>query len=434
MKTQKKQSKKSKLEWDDPEEEFSWDTDETPTKASSKESVETSQSAGSGPSIKKPLSKFSLAILKKQSPFALTPNQPSSEARLTGKKGRRGGRMLTITLDANSKDLNPSDMIREVIACKNIIDDRYDDPEFCSKLFYRMGNIPAYILAGDRDRFYQWLFAAETLRLNPEFKNHGVDELSRTDRNKDYDASKHQPELDGTVWGGVEPVQTPKTVRDQMAQSKKDNIEKTREDAKPAKVYDPEKDTYYQRWKMAEARARIPRKEWEGKTDAMFEAMIKYCYGWLRDIGEVPQPYPDPIDLFWQRPRPGSMDMSVAAVEARTKVTGKIIKFLHSSMSQPGVREKMELGRKPLSYRVVLAAKNLATKIEWYCNPDPIHGKDIDTVKKVALDYFNAHFPIDTQGAKPGPLETLDPGYVDYIRICRTYGLDEGTLLHEADL
>lgn len=434
MKTQKKLSKKSKLEWDEPEEEFSWDSDETTESQSLLESDETKKSSESGTSAKKPLSKFSLAILKKKSPFALTPNQPSSEARLSGKKGRRGGRILTLTLEADAKNLNPSDMIREVIACKNIIDERYDDPEFCSKLFYRMGNVPAYILAGDRDRFYQWLYAAETLRLNPEFKNSGIEELSHTDRNKGYDASKHQKELDGTVWGGVEEVQTPKTVRDQMAQSKKDNIEKTREDAKPAQVYDHENDPYYQKWKMAEARARIPRKEWEGKTDTMFEAMIKYCYGWLKEIGEVPQPYPDPIDLFWPRPRPGSMDMSVAAVETRTQVTGKIIKFLHASMSKPGIKEKMELGRRPLSYRVVLAAKKLARKIEWYCYPDPVHGKDIDTVKKAALDYFNAHFPVDTQGAKPGPLETLDPGYVEYIRICRTYKLEEGTLLHEADL
>jgi hypothetical protein len=412
--------KKVEIDWEDPAEELTWEDSEPQSK---------------------PLSVFSKAILKKQAPFELTPSatynpEVEGDTRLTGKAGRRNKeRIIEVKLKYDSETLNQSDMLREVIAARGTIDERYNDPEYCSKMFYRLGKVPAYILAGDIDRWSYFIFAAETLRLNPDFKELGIKELGNV--NDGYDFKKAQPELEGGVtWGGEEHEN--ETVRAQVDKAKKKALEENRESAAPAKPVVDENDPYILKWKVAEKHARnTPRDQWEGKTDVEFERMIKWCYGWLRDIGEVPTPYPDPLDLFWARPRPGDLQMSASAIKRRNFITGKVMKFWRKSLSQEGVKDQMNL-QGAMSYRVVLAAKKLSTHIEYYSAPDPIHGEDDDeliaNVKKAALNYFNAHFPVDTQGAKPGPITTLDPGYVDYIRICRQYKLEEGTLLHEVDL
>lgn len=369
-----------------------------------------------------------------------------TESHLTGKTGKKGRRVIKVTLEANSGKLAVGDMIRESIASRGTIGDEFQDPAFVGKTFYNLGKLPAWILAGSIEHWHIFVYAAEMLRIHPDWADGhpGLEEL-RTNKCYGCGCNRH-PSLDKmpdffTSWGDVDEAPI-KPVREQLKEAQANLIDRTRSEAVPAQPAETDEgpyNAYLAKWVMAEKRARQPRASWEGKADVEFEAMIKYCYGWLKDIGEVPQPYPmGTIDLFWQRPRPGEIKMSAKAVERRNFVTYKVMKFWRKSMAQPDVKDTIQLGRDPLSYRVVMAAQKLATAIEFYADPDPIHGEDDDllmkSVRKAALRYFQAHFPVELEGAKPGPLATLDPGYVEYIQLCRKYGLKEGVLLHEAEL
>lgn len=343
--------------------------------------------------------------------------------------------------------LNYSDMLQEVILGRNLITDHHS-PEFLSRYFHSVGQLPAYIISGDEDRWHLFIYAAEFLRQNPEWKDVGLSELkhrpAEAKPHRVFGKNEEQPELDGTMWGGLDEDDEDKTIKAQMRVKKEADLDRNRKIAKgvPAEYHLTKEGPdmgWIAKWIAAEKTARTPRAEWEGKIPVVYEEMVKYCYGWLKDIGEVPKPYPmDLMNLFWPPEPPGRLYMYPEVIKKRDYVTGKVMSFWRKSMAQPGVKEQMQLDRSPRSYRVILAAKKLSTAIEYYAHPDPIHGEDekinMANVKKAALKYFQAHFPIEMDGAKAGPLETVDPDYVTYRQLCAKYNLKEGTLLHKANL
>lgn len=358
------------------------------------------------------------------------------EASISSKSIRGGKRAINITLHTNVSELNVSDMLMEVICTRNIIsEDR--TPEDWSRYLHSVGQVPFYILAGDPDRYHMCIYAAEFLRRNPDFKDTGIGELSH----QHPDAKPHrvfgenevQVEIDGHSWGGED---EPAPIREQMEAQKKSTIDNNRSKAVPAEATlsnIAQHDAYLAKWVQAEKWASIPRKEWVDKVDPEFEAMIKYCYSWLADIGEVPQPYPmDTLDLFWQRPLPHAVPMDEQTVERRTRMASKVMKFWAKSVKK--FADEIEF-RKPLSYRVVLAAKRLSKSIEKYAVNWQFDGKNdeelLERIKRNALKYLQAHIPLDTGVGKGGPLQTYDPDYVQYVQICRKYNLKEGCILHE---
>lgn len=364
------------------------------------------------------------------------------DAPIKGQRTRGGKRALQITLEYNANGLDPSDMLMEVIASRNIIDEDWS-PEDMSRYLHNVGQIPFYILAGGQitDRYFKCLYAAEFLRKNPDFRDVGISELQHkhpeAKPHRVFRANEQQEEIDGTMWGGADEI----TVREQVETAQKSQIDENRSKAVPAEMVltrEGPEDAYLAKWIMAEKRAAQPRESWEGKCDFEFEQMIKYCYGWLRDIGEVPKPYPmGTIDLFWQRPLPYQVPLDEKTVARRNYITAKVMKFWYKSLEKDGNREAMQFNN-PLSYRVVLAAKALNNAIEIYAvnwQDDGDGDEELQLrVRKRSVAYFNAHFPVEYEGAKAGPLDTLDPDYVSYVRLCRKYGLKEGTLLHEAEL
>lgn len=348
-----------------------------------------------------------------------------------------GTRKIEVTMSYDkATGLDAADMICEIIRGRGTLNDEFENPEYLATVYHSLGNTPAWVLAADLNRWHQFVYAAEMLRIHPEFKQLGVQASLETSSSQRHAPGK---DLIKTLGGTEEPV----PIREQQEKLKAAAVESNKILAFPAPVSENTKadEAYIQKWHMAEKRAGQPRESWEGKADKEFEEMIKYCYGWLRDIGEVPKPYPmGMIDLFWQRPTPSQVRMDEKTVTRRNYITARVMKLWTASVADPDYKAQLEIGRKPCSYRVVLAAKNLSKYIELYAtnwDADPIHGDDDAVqkmVRKAAVRYVNAHLPIDATGAKPGPLATVDPDYVDYIRLCRKYGLKEGVLLHKADI
>lgn len=417
-KKHKQADPEEEFNWDDPddEDEFSWDTSDD---------IEVER-----------------VPIHPDTTIRKQPIKASEQTKTVARDGK-GKRSLQVVLGYNSEGLNQSTMIMEIACMREHIPPDWGPQEW-SDYLYGVGNIPFYAVWGDLDRYYMLLYAAEYFRQNPEGKDLGLSKLQ--ERIKSFDPKKMLDLQLGSqnghsVWGGVEYESRP-PIREQVATQQKETIDRNRSEAVPAEAVLTQQgpnDAYLAKWVMAEKRAGQPRESWEGKCDWEFEQMIKYCYGWLKDIGEVPQPYPmGTIDLFWQRPRPNETPMDEKTVMRRNYITYKLMKFWRKSLSEDGVKDLMQFS--PLSYRVTLMAKRLNKLIEMYATnwqtdddgaqDDVIMGK----VRKVALKYFKAHFPVAMEGAKPGPLATLDPPYVEYIRLCRKYQLEEGILLHEADL
>lgn len=420
MKKLKKRSKTSVPESD--EEMFTWD-------------FETSTTTQMTQSKSKTSGKFS-GLLKKRASSKSDPPQDADEATISGRNIRGGKRAITVVLHTNQSELNVSDMLMEVIASRNIINED-KTPEDWSRLLHSVGQIPFYLLAGDPDRYHMCIYAAEFLRRNPEFKDVGISELSvrqpEANRHRVFGENEVQTEIEGHSWGGED---EDVTVREQMKAKAQSQIDSNRAKAVPAEASVSsvaQHDAYLAKWVQAEKWANTPRSEWVDKVDPEFEAMIKYCYGWLRDIGEVPQPYPsDLLDLFWQRPLPDSVPMDEQTVERRSQISGKVMKFWAKSMKK--YKDQVEF-RKPMSYRVVLAAQRLSKSIEKYAVNWQFDSKNdealIERIKRNALKYLEAHIPLDTGVGKGGPLKTYDPDYVEYVQICRKYNLKEGCILHE---
>lgn len=415
-KKKKRQVEEDEFSWDAPdEEEFSWD-------APDEDEV--------------------LPIHPDNAPKRET-HKAEAETTSTSRRARGKNKKLQVTIGYNTKGLNISEMIMEIACMRDTIPADWGDQRW-SDYLHSVGNVPFYIVTQDLDRYLMLLYAAEYFRQRPEGRNLGLAQLKLNRQN--YDEAKMVDLQLGSqsghsVWGGVEPKVEP-TVRQQVLDEQKALIDRNRSEAVPADAVlsqQSAEDAYLAKWIMADKRATQPREVWEGKCDWEFEQMIKYCYGWLEDIGEVPKPYPmGTIDLFWQRPLPHNVPMDEKTVERRNYISYKLMKFWRKSLKEDGVKELIQF--KPLSYRVTLVAQRLNKLIEmyatnWQTDEDGTHDEVIiGKIQKVALKYFKAHFPIAMEGAKPGPLVTLDPCYVEYIQLCRKYNLEVGILLHEADL
>lgn len=360
---------------------------------------------------------------------------------------------VKITIKPNDvKSLNIGELLAESVSLMRSIPDW--PIEKWREYMNTVGAVPFMHLCKDTDRYYLLIYGAEYLRAN-ESREQEIEGTKHLRFDKNYDTNAEQVALDGRTWGGVDEEgditgdagisHADRPVREQMEQAEKDNLDKHRPDSKPAAYTQPSDDPYIQKWRMAEKHARhTPRAEWEGKLDFEFEQMVKYCYSWLRDISEVPQPYPmETLDLWW--PRPKLLENSPEGNERRNRIVEKLVGFWRKSVSQAG--DGIDLTSQ--SYRVILAAMALEKEIERYANnyrntrvsSEPGTGiiqvvPDIEiekNIKKLAVDYFQAHFPVQKLGVMPGPLSTLDPDYVGYLTFCRKYNLEVGTILHEQE-
>jgi hypothetical protein len=386
------------------------------------------------------------------------PVEEESDWDLSPKQSSRGGkRYFSVKIGYDDHGVSQSDLLMEVIASRNIVPEDWDETKW-SEYMHHVGQIPFYVLQADPDRYHLCIYAAELLRKNREVRDKGIDKV----QSPTHDLTEAQPALDGTTWGGLDDEEgiegdfglthsghriRPKTVRDQVDAAQKAKVEKHKAQVLAAQVAE-NKDPYILKWVQAEKTARtVPRAEWEGQLDFEFESMVKYCYGWLRDINEVPKPYPtDSLDLFW--PRKKMLDGTAEAKVRREAIVAKVISFWRKSVKR-ALQTNAGINLQSQSYRVILAAKKLEGLIEQYASNYrrlakkqdknvPVLEIDDDVlgaeVKRAAVEYFQAHFPVELDGAKPGPVTTADPDYVEYIRLCRRYKLEEGVLLHEQGL
>lgn len=289
----------------------------------------------------------------------------------------------------------------------------------------------------DADRFHKCIYGAEYLRLHST--QHDRETWMGTPETKTVPVN---PELDSyippTQWGGVDDAEDQSPIREQVVGKQESLVQNAKESVAPVAldldgIRDLGNDPYLQRWKVAEEIARKPKTEWQGKLDFEMEQMVRYCYGWLRDTGNVPQPYPfDVLDLFWRRPVDGELiDADPRYNERMQKITERVVSFWRNSLKKAGTG--IDLHSK--SYRVTLAAMKLEKRLHKYAinyrnltvdGLDPTDESLEKLVREAAVTYFQAHFPI----RQAGPVDTLDPDYVGYVQLCRKYGLTEGELLH----
>lgn len=237
---------------------------------------------------------------------------------------------------------------------------------------------------------------------------------------------------------------SPLTIREQIEQKKIAAIESIeRPDyGKLQATWDTETPLNI-RWTVAEKLARwethgtkVPDEDivqWDYEMQAMFH----HCRYWVGTGQDVPV-YKDLNLIYWPPDR--IFDQHEKTVERRNTMTMRILSFLHRARKdRPG---QWESGN-PNSYRITLAAKELSRALEnyatnWRSAPGPKdswsnHRPDegyVDVCKEKAESYFKAHAALPN--LKPGPLETFDPDFVTYNRLCAIWKIKVGTLLHEA--
>lgn len=370
------------------------------------------------------------------------------------KQGRAGKRRMNVTVEYDpSKISGISQLLMESISSRGIVAEDYDGDRAID-VYKNLGKLEARTLARDEDRWHMFIFAAEYLRVHGSEEQQSQAMLYQGKVNPKWDETKENVEQDGRTIGGVDddPLTPPiipvtgeagvsHTVRGQVESKQKTAIEKNRPSAVPAdldKIRAEAGDPQTQTWRLALEMAHKPREEWEGKIDWMLEQKVKYCYSWLTEAGELPRPFPpDSLNIFWNVR--ASADVGPQEVkDRRFAITGKIMNFWRKSVEQNGAG----IDLKSDSYRTTLAALELHKALNTYVGAGShfnMAGEVQDKVEEIAVQkaakkYFQAHFPISMAGAGPGPLSTMDPDYVEYIRLCRQYRLPEGTLLHEAKL
>jgi hypothetical protein len=219
------------------------------------------------------------------------------------------------------------------------------------------------------------------------------------------------------------------TVREQVEEKKEEQLADFKETQvsgeELAKVHAQAASVYKQKWGIAEKLARKPKEAWQNAPYELVK-MVEFCYGWIRDTGEVPA-YPDSIIEIWRdRPTWQNTNMTPEAVTRRNEIVEKVYAFWTKSVEE----SKDTINLRSESYRVTLGVMELEKAIEGYANGTVEAGH----VRGCAVRYFHAHFPIEQLGVKPGPIDTLDPDYIKYLGLCKKYNLEVGTLLHEANL
>lgn len=345
------------------------------------------------------------------------------------KTSRGGAQAVTVTVRPGQQ-FNVSDLILEAITTRRIIPEDWDLDK-CSSYLNTVGSLRFCDLAVDEDRYHKALYAAEYLRKlgrdeNPfEPTKYFYKHLAlRVPSNPNHDTSVHQEKLDGRTVGDASLAMKMLPVREQVQEKQEQHIEDNRIMAVPTEHQkDRETDPMLAKWQEAERIARTTkRSDWEGNLDFEMEAMVKHCYIWLKDIGSVDYKPDKLMDIFW--PRSQYLGESTEVQERRYAMTGRILDFFKSNLPKfPNINLTSN------SYRTVLAAKALSKALDAYAkNVDPsAEAQCTGQVKEKSKEYFMAHIPIASE--IPGPNDTIEPNYVDYLRLCRKFGYPEGTPL-----
>jgi hypothetical protein len=134
-------------------------------------------------------------------------DDPLPESEPGKDKGRSGLKMLLYKSPPNG---DQDDCMLEVLSQNGAILEHSID-YWCEHM-YVMGNIPAYILAADKDRFYKYIFASIMVRrhANRDQKARAFRAMMDKEKmdqekvkaEKEYDVNKHQQGLDPRVWDG----------------------------------------------------------------------------------------------------------------------------------------------------------------------------------------------------------------------------------------
>lgn len=185
-------------------------------------------------------------------------------------------------------------------------------------------------------------------------------------------------------------------------------------------------------WQTAEQLARQGNKDSWSSLGFQMQAMVNHCFESLRETGEVI--YPKELkDLFW--PHLKIMDMAPESVQRRGAMKARVQAYLQKKKENPHPGFDLE----SKSYRVTLAAVNLANAIERYAvnwKDDGITKQEDDNilgkiVQQRAFEYYLAHLPIPKEDIKPGPISNIDPDLMTYLKTVKEYDLVEGQLLHQ---
>lgn len=226
----------------------------------------------------------------------------------------------------------------------------------------------------------------------------------------------------------------PLGVREQVEKAAEENLESFLKDDQPKGEVSTEAigvpDGLTLKWQEADRLALLPREAWEN-APYQLRKMVQWCYGHRMDTstaenqqGEVTE-FPTDMALVYTY-RPKFVDKDPEVVQRRNEMRDKVLGFWNKSVEAN--RDKINLDSK--SYRVQLGATGLSKMIDEFAN----NRVDENAVKHAAMRFFQAHFPVETLGANPGPVSTLDPTYEEYIKLCTKYNLEVGVLLHEKNL
>jgi hypothetical protein len=291
-----------------------------------------------------------------------------------------------------------------------------------------------------------------------------------------FDARKHNPKQDGRILGADEfyaendklkavadnikeaaskeykPLPTMKAAQDEAkrkaAEARGETIPSPEEEKKRLegleKIKAEAANPIKQKWAIAEQIARKPAEQWSATgEDFELRLMVEYCYKWIKETGSVPNFPENTMEIFW--PRENITDQSEKAKERRNSIIERVNKFLakaNNGLEWNPIRDR--INGHTNSYRITLYAMALEKAIENYATgyrdnnmlayPEAFEKHLADAVKTYVQLYSKAHQPIENLGVKPGPIETLDPNYIGYLRLCRKYELPQGSLLHEAKL
>ena len=428
---------------------------------------------------KKPVEELTLNLSpKKSSKESSQIGTDNSDKSKTSPKSTEPVKSIQVTLDlAANRISNVGTLLMECIEERVTKHLDKSSKEYWWGQLNLLSDIDARTLFLDEDRFYLMIYAAEWIRTycTPE---DNAKFCKRPVTNPDYNPYQENVKQEGKHWGlrleapavpqgrpnttppvisgakgekvvvsypdkvvdavtgevtGPEDFPDPFTaedvivpVREQVQDAEAKDLEKFIESQQPVEVeLTTAPDTYEQKWEIAAKYARKPREVWK---DVPFELlkMIEWCYGWLQDTGELPEYPHDLIEIWWKRPTFYNTDLTPEAVTRRDFMVNKIRTFWSKSVDAN--RDTVNLTSN--SYRITLKAMELEKLIEAYAE-----GADNEaTIKQTAYDYFKAHLPIETIGVKPGPIDTLDPDFLEYLKLCQKYNITVGVLLHEANL
>jgi hypothetical protein len=386
-------------------------------------------------------------------------------------------RTINVKLSYNSTQISRTDtssLIMECIELREIVAVKDMDMERAIKTCRANKHTPVGTLSFSDDLWFTYIYAREYVRIHGD-KDHkdvaGSSYLSRP--NPTWDETAENVAQDGRTLGGVDdefgnlqPVEgdvglahveglfeieatNPPPIREQVAKKEKEKIEKAKPKVAPATLPSKQLLEIQQQedriWELAQHYAEKPREEWEGKQDWMLEQKIRYCYDWLQEYGTAAPKPDDMVTIFWSRGDRLNMPRDNNSV--RDKMVSEVLAYFRKAVA----KKQGQINLKTKSYRKTLAAMHLQVSIDRYTAAsvrqkmvtDQKTGdttlavdadKEYSDVKAAAKAYVQAHMPLSSLGAKPGPLSTLDPDYLGYIRLCRQYKLGRGLLLHEVEL